>query len=407
MNFPFYIARRYLVSKKSNNAINIISIISVVGVVVGSMALIIVLSVFNGFEQLVLSLFNSFNPDIQITAKQGKTININAIPYNELKKINEINAIAEVIEENALLKYGEKQYIATVKGVSSNYKNISGIDTMIIDGRFMLQQGDLNMAVLGAGVAYNLDINLNDYGKSISIYVPRKVTSSQMDITNAFAVKNIMPGGVFSIQQEFDEKYIFVPLRFAKELFEYENKITALEISLKPNANAENVQKQIAQVLGEDYVIKNRFQQQELLYRIMKSEKWAVFIILAFILVIALFNIIGTLSMLILEKKKDVSVIWSLGADLKLIRKIFLLQGLIICVFGAVTGLVLGAVICWLQQKFGFVSIQSSGTFVVTAYPVKMIFMDFVLVLATVLLIGITASFYPVKQIKASFLQKL
>lgn len=371
------------------------------------MALIIVLSVFNGFEKLVLSLFNSFNPDIQITAKLGKTINLDTIPYTELKKINGINAIAEIIEENALLKYGEKQYIATIKGVSSNYKNISGIDTMIIDGKFALQQGDLNMAVLGAGVAYNLDINLNDYGKSINIYVPRKVTSSQIDISNAFSIKNIMPGGVFSIQQEFDEKYVLVPLRFAKELFEYEKKITALEISFKPNINKESTQKQIQKLLGDDYVIKNRYQQQELLYKIMKSEKWAVFIILAFILIIALFNIIGTLSMLILEKKKDVSVIWSLGADLKLIRKIFLMQGLIICVFGAITGLILGAFVCWLQQKFGFVSIQSSGTFVITAYPVKMIFMDFVLVLATVLFIGITASFYPVKQIKSAFLQKL
>ena len=315
MNFPFYIARRYLVSKKSHNIINIISVISIVGVAIGAFALIIVLSVFNGFDRLVVSLFSSFNPSIQITASHGKTFDINSISVDQLRKIPGILFISEVIEEDALMKYKENQSIVTIKGVSESFKQMSGLDTMIVEGKFTLQDNEKDFTVLGYGVANAIGANLQDYFTPISVFVPRRDASfASGGFDNAFNSEVIFPSGFFQIQYEYDIKYAFLPLRFVKKLLAYENERTALEISLAKNANQIQIQKQIEILAGKNFIVKNRYQQQEILYKIMVSEKNYIFMILTLILIIATFNVIGTLSMLILDKKKDIAVLQSMGA---------------------------------------------------------------------------------------------
>lgn len=363
------------------------------------MALIVILSVFNGFESVVVTLFNTFNAEIQITAKEGKTFDVTTLPEDEIKKISGVIYLTDVIEENALLKYKEKQYIATIKGVSPDYNIMTGLDTMIIDGEFVLQHDSNNYALVGQGVAYTMGLQLNDYLNPLEIYVPRRESTSMLNPLEAFSSEVLYPSGIVSVQQDFDVKYVLIPIRFARKLLDYKNEVTSVEIGLKPGTDIDEVQHQIEKIVGEKFSIKNRFQQQELLYKIMKSEKWAIVLILSFILLVATFNIIGTLTMLILDKKKDIAVLWSLGADKVLIRKIFFAEGMMITFFGALLGLALGVLICWLQQKFGFITMPDDGTFVISEYPVEMRNFDFILVLAIDLVIGIATSWLPVHQI--------
>lgn len=366
---------------------------------VGTMALIIVMSVFNGFENVVIKLFNTFNPEIQITAAAGKTFDITTLPVEKIKAIPGVVYYTDVIEENALLKYKEKQFIATIKGVNPDYQKLSGIDTMMTQGEFEIQKDSNNFAVVGQGVAYNLGLELNDYLNPLEVYVPRHGSSSMTNMMEAFNSEVLFTSGIFSVQQDYDEKYVIIPIRFARKLLDYENEVTSVELGLESDADRELIQKQIEETVGEKFVVKNRFQQQELLYKIMKSEKWAIILILSFILLIATFNIIGTLTMLILDKKKDISILWSMGADRKLIRRIFFAEGMMITFLGSILGLALGVFICWLQQRFGLVRMPEGGSFVITAYPVRMQLMDFVYVFAIDMVIGVITSWYPVKQI--------
>jgi lipoprotein-releasing system permease protein len=401
MNFPFYIASRYLVSKKSHNIINIISIISVAGVCIGTMALIIVLSVFNGFEKLVISLFNSFNPDLQITIATGKTFNAGYIPETRIRKIPGVRYLTEVIEENALIKYKDKQYIVTMKGVSDEYQRMSGIDTMITAGKFLLAQDDKNLCVLGYGVAYYLGSNIEDYLNPLTFYVPKRTATYSGMTENAFNSDVIFPSGFFSIQEDFDSKYVILPLKFVKNLLEYSDEITSIEIGISKGADLTEIQKTVKQIAGDTFYVKNRFQQQEVLYKIMKSEKWAIFLILSFILFIATFNVIGSLSMLILDKKKDIAVLQSMGATQPIIKRIFLIEGALISFTGAMAGLILGGIICRLQQVYGFIRLGSAeSTFVVSSYPVHMQVTDFILVFLIVVSIGLLAVWYPVSNIR-------
>lgn len=401
MNFPLYIARRYLVSKKSHNTINIISLIATLGVTIGTMALIIVLSVFNGFERLVESLYSTFDPDILVTVKEGKTFDESLIPRDKLERIPGVLYITEILEENALLKYQDKQYIVTLKGVGEDFMKMSRLDTMIPEGKYLLRDGDKDFAILGAGVAYDVNANLEDYMNPLIIYVPNRFASMTGMSENAFNSEAIFPSGVFSVQEEFDNKFVIVPLRFAKKLLDYKNEITGLAIGLAKEANTGTIQEQVRKLAGNNFLVRNRFQQQELLYKIMKSEKWAIFLILTFILLIATFNVIGSLSMLILDKKKDIAVLQSLGADHSTIKKIFLAEGTMISVSGAMAGLILGIFLCWLQQTFGFVKLgNADSTFVVNAYPVHMEIVDFIFVFITVNLIGLLAAWYPVHNIR-------
>lgn len=399
MSLPFFIARRYFFSKKSQRAINIISMISVVGVMIGTAALIIVLSVFNGFENLILGLYNSFDPDIKITAAYGKSFPESQLTIARLQHLDGISTVTKVVEENALVKYHDKQYIITIKGVSDEFEKMTGIDSMLADGEFKLKNGDTDFAVVGGGIAYYLQLNVHDLFSQLEIYAPRKTAESLLNPEEAFNRRFISAAGVFSVQQEFDSKYIIVPLRFAHEILESDSQLTALEIGLLPHADADAIQEQVAALAGAKFLVKNRYQQHELIYKIMKSEKWAVFLILTFILIIATFNVISSLTMLVIEKKKDISILHSMGADTNLLRKIFMTEGLFITGIGAFSGLALGFVICLLQQKFGLVQLGSDGSFVIDAYPVHMEALDFFYVLVTVFVIGFIAAWYPSKRL--------
>ena len=405
MNLPLFISKRYLLSKKSTNVINIISTISVVSVAFGAMALLVIISVFNGFETLIRTQLNSFDPDLKITLVHGKTFSADSIVFKKLENnSNDIEYFVEVLEENVLLEYDDKQYIAIMKGVDYDFAEMNRIDSMIIDGEFMLRDKDnKNHAIVGYGVAYYLSIGLN-FITPIYIWAPKRSEEITFDAEKAFNRELIFPSGIFSIQQEYDNKYIIVPLNFARNLLEYTTEVSAIEIKLKENVNKKKAEKNIQEILGKGFNVKNRFEQQELLYKIMKSEKLAIFVILTFILIIASFNIIGSLTMLIIEKKKDISVLRSLGASDNLIRNIFLLEGWLIAFFGAVIGIFFGVIVCFLQQQFGLVQFPGSGTFIVSAYPVEMRFLDVLLVAGTVLLIGFIASWYPVRYITKKFI---
>jgi len=405
LNFSFYIAKRYLVSKKSHNIINIISGISVAGITIGTMALIIILSVFNGFEGLVISLFNNFNPDLVITPSEGKTIKLSQFPSAEIKILDGVDFFMEVIEENVLIQSGDKQHFANIKGVPEHYTDMSGLDSCMVDGEFKLKQGGLNYAIIGSGVAYFLDFRIKLEEEAISILAPRKSKGFNLNPEQDFSRQNILVSGVFMVEQNFDSKYIFAPFTFVKEILEYDDEISYLEIGLGEGANSDQVQSKIKSLLGPDFKVKNRFEQQELLYKIMKSEKWAIFLILTFILLIATFNVIGSLSMLILDKKKDIAVLQSMGANNQLIRRIFLFEGSLISMIGALSGLILGTLICVMQMQFGLVGLgDANGAFIVNSYPVILQWTDFVYVFFTVFIIGILATWIPTRRISQQYL---
>lgn len=371
----------------------------------GTLALIVILSVFNGFESIVTSLYNSFYADLLIESAEGKTINIDHFPNDEIERLEGIIRYTEVIEENVLLQQDDKQHIAFVKGVSESYLLKKNLDSTLLEGKFLLEKNGIDFAVVGAGVAYYLNTRISDFPKPISIFAARKSSGYSLNMISDFNQLQILPSGVFSVQQDVDSKYIIVSLDYAKRLLGYTNEITAIEIGIADDQDFEDVQQKVKAILGDQYSVKNKFEQQELLYRIMKSEKWAIFLILAFILVIATFNIIGNLSLLILDKKKDIVVLQSMGANSDLIKRIFMIEGTMISLIGAISGLVLGSIICFLQQQFGFIKLgNGDGSFVIDSYPVLMLPQDFILIFFTVSIIGIVAAWIPVRQISSKYL---
>ncbi len=404
MYLPLFIAKRYLFSKKSHNLINVISMVSLTGILVGTLALITVLSVFNGFESVIKSLYRTFNPDLLVQPAEGKTIQLSAVPLEKLNELTGVRTVVKVIEEDALFKYGEKQYIARMKGISENYGSVNRIDSAVVDGSFVLQEGNTDFAVCGAGIAWILGINPRNIKKLLTVYVPRRGHASSFNLSAAFNIKSIHPSGVFAIQQDFDEKYVLVPFRFAKKILNYNDEATALEIYLKNGANTGETERKVKKILGPDYSVKNRFEQNETLFKVMKSEKTAIFIILVFILILASFNMIGSVSILIVEKKRDIAVLKSLGAEKKIIKNIFLLQGVLITFIGSAAGLVLGFIVLLLQQQYGLLKLGGGqGAFIIDAYPVRMQAGDFILVFAVVQLIGLLASYYPFKYLLRNY----
>lgn len=399
MNLPFHIARRYLFSKKSHNAINIISAISVAGVAVVTAAMVIVLSVFNGFEGLVISLYNVFEAPIVIKPAEGKTLQLSSIPTDKILGTEGVIGIVEVLEESCLLRYRDKQYFARIKGVSDNFNELTDIDTMIIDGEPNMHVNGTPAAMIGSGVAYHLSVNVNDPINTIQVYVPKRGSSATIDPSKAFNVKQIYATGVFSIQADFDLTYMITPISFTRDLLDHEDRISSLELALDPKANMAEVREALQETLGSEYVVKDRYQQNELLYKIMKSEKWAVFMILSFILMISIFNVIGSLTMLILEKKKDINILRSMGASEELIQRIFILEGIFISMIGAVAGLVLGLLVCFAQIQFELVKLNSGGNYIVQAYPVEVQPMDVLYVFLVVATIGLLAAWLPVRKI--------
>ena len=400
MKFPFYIAWRYLFARKSHNLINILSAISVSGLIIGTMSMVIVLSVMNGFESIITKMYNSFNPDLRIEAIKGKTIDMAAFPIDKIRALNGVADYSAIIEENALIRYKNKQQIVTIKGVDQNFTKVSNIKSKVVEGKYMLQMREADFMLIGYGIFDKMELEINDFKSPVSIYLPKRDNSVTLDPTEAFNSEQVFVSGAFSIQEEFDTKYAIIPLRMAKKLLDYNNEITAIEIALSNPENSDKIKKNIQQLIGGNYQIKNRYEQQEMLYKIIKSEKFAIFLILSFIILIAAFNLIGSISMLILEKKKDIGILRSLGASEKLIKQIFLAEGLLISLAGAFLGLLLGGLISYIQQQFGIIKLQGSGTFIIDAYPVVIQFDDFLKVAAIVTLIGFIAAWFPINKIR-------
>lgn len=406
MKTAFYIARRYLISKKSVNVINIISGISVAGVMVGTFALVVILSVFNGLDTTIKSLFSSFDPDIRISASQGKSFDLKAGNFEAIGQLPGVQSVTPVIEEDAMLGYGERQYFATVKGVPLDYPSTSRLDsTFITSGEFILASGQTPLAVVGQGVAYFLSVGLN-FSDPIHVYTLKKGTRGRPDINNAFIHTTIFASGIFANQQEIDSKYILVPFDFARELFQMGENVSAVEIGLKEGYSDKQVKAEIARMLGSGFTVKTQFEQHELFYKVMESEKWAIFFILGFVLVIASFNILGSLSMLIIDKKSDIIILQSMGANQQLIRTIFLFEGWMISIIGAIFGLILGIFICWVQIEFGILKVPGNdGSFIFSSYPVEIRLTDLIYIFLLVSGIGFLAAWYPIRFISGKYLK--
>ena len=395
-----FIGLRYLFSPKKHHAINVISIISMIGIMVSSAALIIVLSVFNGMEGLVRSSFNSFNPDYQILPKEGKVFATDTFPMAELQKLKSVQDVFEVVSDMTLMTYNEKQLLVSVKGVSPDYLHSMGIDSLLIDGNATLQYSEGPAAVMGAIAAGNIQLNLHS-PEQLKVYYPKRLLKNLADPSKAFNIDYVIPAGVFASYTEYDEKYVFVPLDFTRSIMNYENEVTSIELKLKNPKDYAKIRTSIEKVLGENYILKDKYQQEESLYKTMKSEKLMVFVILAFILVVAGFNMIGTLSMLIIEKKDDLSVLYAMGARKSLVRKIFLVQGGFISLLGGLAGLLIGLLVCFLQMKFHIVGLgDGSSGYLINYYPVQIEWLDFAFVLLTILIISLITSYIPVRYMK-------
>ncbi|MFH0761593.1 MAG: FtsX-like permease family protein [Bacteroidota bacterium] len=403
MNYPFFIAFRYLKARRSRHIINWISRISIAGISLGTMALIIVLSVFNGLDHLIRSLFGSFDPDIKITAVEGKTFSADSAQLARLGQVPGVAHYCQVLEENALLKYRDRQAVATVKGVGPEFVRISGIDTMIIDGKFRLHGGDAPLGTIGQELAGQLSVGLN-FINPIHIYVPRRTEKLILDPLRAINHRYLFPTAVFGVQADYDSKYFIVPVDFAQDLFGYgPDEVSALEISLREDSKISLVKKDLRILFGSGFTISDRLEQHAEFYRVMSAEKWAIFLILGFILIIASFNTISSLTLLMLEKKPDMQILQGMGARKTSVRQVFMWEGLLVTGIGLVAGLALGALFCVLQQRLGIIRFPSSGSFVVDIYPVKMVFTDFLMVTGMVGVIGLMAAWIPLRVMKKRY----
>ncbi len=395
MNLPFKIARRYLFAKKSTNAINIISGISVFGITVGAAALIIILSVFNGFGELLGSLFDRFNPDVRITASEGKVFTPTATQLTQLRALESVEYCSETLEENAMFEYGKNTDFGIIKGVDEWFDEVTALDTMVRLGRYSLQENGRDYAVLGLGMQQKLDVNMSDLINPISVYMPkRKVKNSLME--QPFKKRIINFGGSFLVQQsDFDEQYVIVPMDFARELLSYTDEVSALEVKLRPEANAPAAIAEIRGIMGDGFDIKDRYQQNAAFFKIMNIEKWIAYVILSFTLVLVAFNMVGSLWMLVIDKKQDIAILKSMGATAKMIRNIFLSEGLLLSLLGVGIGFAIAILACLAQQYFGFITLQGGDAFLIEAYPVKMHLWDFIVVFITVVAIGTLAALLP------------
>lgn len=408
MNFPFFIARRYLFSKKSTHVINVISSISVIGVAVATMALVIVLSVFNGFHDLVASLFTSFDPQLKVVPVEGKTAPADDPILTKIRLLPQVDVATETVEDQALAIYNDHQAMVKIKGVDDNFAELSHItDILYGDGYFSLHAANLEYGTVGIRLAQNLGIGAQWDG-FLKIYAPKK--EGQLDMTNpgdGFVVDSLnSPGVLFAVKQaKYDKNYIITSISFARNLFGQQGMLSDLELRLKPGSNLDAVKAEMQQIAGNKYKVLDRFEQQEDTFKIMSIEKMIAYIFLTFILVVACFNIIGSLSMLIIDKKNDVVTLRNLGANDKQITRVFLFEGRMIAVIGAVIGIGLGLLLCFLQQQYGFVRLgDSEGSFIVDAYPVSVHYSDVAIIFVTVIAVGWLAVWYPVRALSKRLL---
>lgn len=410
MNFPFYIARRYLFSKKSTHAINVISGISVVGVAVATMALVVTLSVFNGFHDLVASFFTQMDPQLKITPVKGKTAPADDPILTKIRHLSEVEVATECLEEQALAVYGDRQQMVIVKGVEDNFNQLTHIQEILEgDGNFELHAADLSYGIPGLGVAYQLGLGYT-YEHPLRIYAPRR--EGQLDMANpteGFVVDDLYsPGVVFCMKQgKYDKNYILTSIAFTRHLFDLDGRLSSLELRLKPGSDFERVKSQMEEIAAGKFYVQDRYEQQDDTFRIMKVEKLIAYVFLTFILMIACFNIIGSLSMLIIDKKEDIVTLRNLGATDHQITRIFLFEGRMISAIGAILGVLIGLLLCWLQQQYGIVRLGSSeGSFVVDAYPVSVHPWDIVLIVFTVMAVGFLSVWYPVRYFSRRLLRQ-
>ncbi len=410
MNFPFYIAKRYLFSKKKHNAINIISGVSVCGVALATMALVCTLSVFNGFRDMVATFFTAFDPELKITLNEGKVFNPTDAHYKELKKMADVKVCTLTLEENAMVQYKDRQTMAVIKGVQENFEKLTSIDSILIgNGLFMLHDTIADYGIMGVELVSTLGCGVQ-FLDPLQVYVPKR--DAPVDLvnpSNSFNMEYLYsPGVVFAVKQrKYDSQYIITSLAFARHLLNYNNQVSAIELKLMPNSDVESVKAKIEKLVGSKYNVKSRYEQQEDVFQIMKIEKFISYLFLTFILMIACFNVIGSLSMLILDKKDDVSTLRSLGANDKMISRIFLFEGRLISVIGAAFGILLGLLFCYLQQKYGLIQLGNGGdNFIVKAYPVSVHVMDIVVIFFTVIIVGFLSVWYPVRYLSKKMLKQ-
>lgn len=408
MNFPFYIARRYLLSKKSHNAINIISGISVCGVSLATLALVCTLSVFNGFQDLVATFFTAFDPELKITAAKGKLIDSEDSRLLQLKELPQVEVYSLSLEDNVMVQYGDKQAMATLKGIEDNFEQLTPIDSILYgQGNLLLHDEVANYAIPGIQLMSTLGCGIR-FLDPLEIYAPRR--GAKVNLANpstAFVTGDLFSSGlVFAVNQEkYDASYILTSLQFARKIFQTTTGTTAVNLKLKAGTNTDAVKKEIQKQLGDDFRVQNRYEQQADTYRIMEIEKFISYLFLTFILMIACFNVIGSLSMLIIDKRDDVVTLRNLGASDKQITRIFLFEGRLISFAGASIGVVLGLTLCWLQQEYGLISLGNSGSFIVNAYPVSVHAADVAIVFVTVLAVGFLSVWYPVRYLSKRLLK--
>ena len=412
MNFSFYIAKRYLFSKKSHNAINVISGVSVCGITLATLALVCTLSVFNGFQDLVTTMFTAFDPELKITAVSGKVFDGQDNRIQSLKQMPEVEVFSESLEDNVMVQYKDRQAMAVIKGVEDNFSQLTAIDSILYGrGEMVLHDEVVAYAIPGIELVSILGTGVR-FLDPLEIYAPKR--GSKINVTSPASSFNSdylhSSGLVFAVnQQKYDASYILTSLKFARNLFQYDTEVSSVELKLTPDANINKVQEEIARLLGEDFLVLNRYEQQADTYRIMEVEKLISYLFLTFILLIACFNVIGSLSMLIIDKRADVVTLRNLGANDETIKRIFLLEGCLISFLGALIGVVLGVALCLVQQEFGLISLgggDSAGAFVVDAYPVNVQLTDVLLVLLTVLVISFLSVQYPVRYLSRRLLEK-
>lgn len=404
MNLPLYIAKRYLFAKKSHKAVNIISLVSICGIATATMAIICVLSIFNGFSEVAASTFNFFDPELKILPAQGKVFDSNDPNILKVKGLNNIDFSSESLEENALLKFEDRQKPIILKGVSSDFKQLVDIDKLIIDGKFALREGEVDNAIIGAELAMYMGVRAN-FLSPLEIYVPNR-TAKSVNVLNpstAFSHSDAYTSGVFALnppQPKYDGQMLIVSIDLVRELLKYDTEISSLDIKVKAGVSVDKVQKEIKDILGDQYLVKNRFEQQEDVYRMVNIEKWVTFLILAIVLIIAIFNIVGSLSMLILEKTDDIQIFRNLGANNSFITQVFMIEGWLITSIGAVVGLLLGIGLCLIQQHFGILKLGDGGVYAIDYYPVSVEVLDVLIVLVTVSVVGFLAVLYPVNNLR-------
>jgi lipoprotein-releasing system permease protein len=392
VNVPFYIARKYFFSSKKINYVHILSLVSQFGIAIGTIALVLVMSVFNGFENLVLDMYNVFDPHIRVTSNEGKNFDSDEVN----KVIGDIDGVANfssVLEEKILVEYNSKQYIAVIKGVDENYRELTNFDSLIVDGGYIDDFKNNNVAMVGRGIAYYLSMHIGSVFDNLRVYLPNRDSKNLLKLEKAFTSSSISPVGVFGVQQEIDSKYIIVPLNFVQDLINRDKYVSAIEIKLKSSDSMINIQNLLKDKLDSKYLIQYRFEQQEFLYKILNTERLVVVIILLFIVLIASFNIISSLIILIIDKKKDIESLFNFGVENHSIKQVFIYKSMLGVFVGSFSGIIIGFILAYLQQEFGLIK-MGAGSFVIDAYPVSIKLNDIIIIQLIVLLIGLLASWF-------------